>query len=210
MNQTIVVNDPFGKATTGKLGMWLFLVMDALTFGGILLGGIYLRIQSNVWPEAGSVLNIPLTSFNTFLLICSSFTMVMALNSIQEGDQDGLRMFLGTTIAGGIIFLSIQIYEYSHFIIGYPELTNGLYSAGFKDATSFLWSTGTYGAIFYATTTFHGLHVLSGVIYLSVILYHANQGRYSPDRYDHVEIAGLFWHFVDLIWILVFTIIYLI
>ena len=59
MNQTIVVNDPFGKATTGKLGMWLFLVMDALTFGGILLGGIYLRIQSNVWPEAGSVLNIP-------------------------------------------------------------------------------------------------------------------------------------------------------
>jgi len=209
MNQTIAVKDPFGNASTGKLGMWLFLAMDALTFAAILLGGIYYRLRTDMWAEAGTVLDIPLTSFNTFLLIMSSFTMVMALNAVKLNDIKGLKSYLGLTILGGVTFLGIQAYEYSHFIIGSPELGEALATAGFS-GDSFLWTSGTYGASFYATTSFHGLHVLSGVIYLSVILYQANKGVYSAANYDRVEIAGLFWHFVDLVWILVFTIIYLI
>ena len=125
-------------------------------------------------------------------------------------DLKGLKTFLLLTIMCGITFLGIQIYEYSHFIMGSPGLETALKNAGFIGHSSFLWTTGTYGGSFYVTTSFHGLHVLSGVIYLSVILYQANKGIYSATHYDRVEIAGLFWHFVDLIWILVFTIIYLI
>tara|TARA_B100000929_G_scaffold136341_1_gene107984 strand:- start:207 stop:839 length:633 start_codon:yes stop_codon:yes gene_type:complete len=210
MNQVLTIKDPFGTATTGKLGMWLFLVMDAITFATILLGGVYFRLRADLWGSAGTILNISLTSLNTFLLIMSSFTMVMALNAVKMNDLKGLKTFLFLTIMGGITFLGIQIYEYSHFIMGSPELETALKNAGFIGHSSFLWTTGTYGGAFYATTSFHGLHVLSGVIYLSVILYQANKGIYSATHYDRVEIAGLFWHFVDLIWILVFTIIYLI
>jgi cytochrome c oxidase subunit 3 len=209
MNQTLTIKDPFGTATTGKLGMWLFLIMDALTFATILLGGIYLRLRTDLWPDAGIVLNIPLTSLNTFLLIMSSFTMVMAMNAIKHNNQKGLKTFLFLTIMGGVTFLGIQVYEYSHFIMGSPEMGAALTSVGLS-GNSFLWTTGAYGSAFYATTAFHGLHVLSGVIYLTVILVKANNGAFSSSNFDHVEIAGLFWHFVDLVWILVFTIIYLI
>ena len=192
--QAIPVNDPFGQATTGKLGMWLFIIVDGLSFTGILLAGIALRAASpEIWPVAGDVLDIPLTAFNTFLLICTSFTMVMALNCIQKGDQAGLKKFLVLTMAGGVVFLGIQVYEYSHFIMA-----------------DFLPSTSIYAAIFYVTTCFHGLHVLSGVIYIGCILRMAGLNAYSANNWDHVEILGLFWHFVDLVWILVFTVIYLI
>ncbi len=192
--QAIPVNDPFGQATTGKLGMWLFIIVDGLSFTGLLIAGIALRAASpEIWPVAGELLNIPLTAFNTFLLICTSFTMVMALNCIQKGDQAGLKKFLVLTMAGGVVFLGIQVYEYSHFIMA-----------------DFLPSTSIYAAIFYVTTCFHGLHVLSGVIYIGCILRMAGLNAYSANNWDHVEILGLFWHFVDLVWILVFTIIYLI
>ncbi len=192
--QAIPVNDPFGQATTGKLGMWLFIIVDGLSFTGLLIAGIALRAASpEIWPVAGDLLNIPLTAFNTFLLICTSFTMVMALNCIQKGDQAGLKKFLGLTMAGGVVFLGIQVYEYSHFIM-----------------VDFLPSTSIYAAVFYVTTCFHGLHVLSGVIYIACILRMAGLNAYSADNWDHVEILGLFWHFVDLVWILVFTVIYLI
>ena len=192
--QAIPVNDPFGQATTGKLGMWLFIIVDGLSFTGLLIAGIALRAASpEIWPVAGDVLDIPLTAFNTFLLICTSFTMVMALNCIQKGDQAGLKKFLGLTMAGGVVFLGIQVYEYSHFIM-----------------VDFLPSTSIYAAVFYVTTCFHGLHVLSGVIYIACILRMAGLNAYSADNWDHVEILGLFWHFVDLVWILVFTVIYLI
>ncbi len=87
MNQALTIKDPFGTATTGKLGMWLFLVMDAITFATILLGGVYFRLRADLWGSAGTILNISLTSLNTFLLIMSSFTMVMALNAVKMNDQ---------------------------------------------------------------------------------------------------------------------------
>ncbi len=210
MSEALVIKEPFGKATTGKLAMWLFIIMDGLSFGGLLIGGAALRAGAPSWPEPGAILNIPLTAFNTFLLICTSFTMVMALNSLQKGNQAGLKKFLAYTMAGGILFLGIQVYEYYHFIIGGPELTKNLAKAGFSGMTNFIPGSGIYAAVFYSTTCFHGLHVLSGVIYIGCILWAAGKGRYSSENTDHVEILGLFWHFVDLIWIFVFTVIYLI
>jgi len=193
INQTIPINDPFGKASNGKLGMWLLIIVDGLSFAGLLIAGASLRASASSWPVAGEILDIPLTAFNTFLLICTSFTMVMALSSIQKGDQGGLKKYLAYTMAGGLLFLGIQAWEYYHFI------HNG-----------FLINSSMYASIFYVTTGFHGLHVLSGVIYIGCILWAASKGRYSANDWDHVEILGLFWHFVDLVWILVFTIIYLI
>jgi heme/copper-type cytochrome/quinol oxidase subunit 3 len=147
MQQAAAISDPFGKATTGKLGMWLFILMDGLSFGGLLIGGAALRAGMDSWPEAGQILNISLTAFNTFLLICTSFTMVMALNSIQKGDQKGLVKFLTFTMSGGILFLGIQIWEYVHFIAGSEELMHNLALAGLE-GSKFLPSTGIYGAVF--------------------------------------------------------------
>jgi heme/copper-type cytochrome/quinol oxidase subunit 3 len=95
--QAIPVNDPFGQATTGKLGMWLFIIVDGLSFTGLLIAGIALRAASpEIWPVAGDVLDIPLTAFNTFLLICTSFTMVMALNCSTERRSDRIKEVSGT------------------------------------------------------------------------------------------------------------------
>lgn len=209
MSEAVALRDPFGRATTGKLGMWLFIIMDGLSFGGLLIGGAALRSGAPFWPVPGAILDVPLTAFNTFLLICSSLTMVMALNAIQRDDVRGLKRFLGLTMLSGLIFLSIQVWEYSHFIMGSKELAVSLAGAGFPGATSFIPSTGIYAAVFYATTTFHGLHVLTGVIYIGVILLGVDRAGYSAQNFDRVEILGLFWHFIDLIWILVFTVIYL-
>lgn len=209
MSEAVAVRDPFGTATTGKLGMWLFIIMDGLSFATLLIGGAALRAKAEVWPASGAILNVPLTGFNTFLLICSSLTMVMALNAIQRDDMAGMKRFLMFTIALGVIFLGIQIWEYAHFILGSEQLAADLASIGVS-GSQFIPSTSIYAAIFYGTTGFHGLHVLSGVIYITVILAGADKAGYSAQNYDRVEILGLFWHFVDLVWILVFTIIYLI
>ncbi len=208
MENTISLEKPFGTASTGKLAMWLFLVMDGLTFITLLIGGLALRNAAGFWPAAGVILNVPMTAFNTFLLICSSFTMVMALNAIQKGTQKLFIRYLALTVFGGVAFLGIQVYEYSHFFIGSDALGDALAQSGFE-GDRFLPSTGLYGAVFYSTTMFHGLHVLSGVIYLGFVLRNGLKGKYTTVQYDQVEIAGLFWHFVDLIWILVFTLIYL-
>jgi heme/copper-type cytochrome/quinol oxidase subunit 3 len=176
----------------GKIMMWLFLMSDAMSFAGLLCGYAAVRMGNPLWPVPGDVLDVPLTALNTFILICSSVTMVKAVSAIQRGDQKGLRLFLMLTMLGGTVFLSIQAYEWTHLI------THGLTAPG----TLFM-------ATFYALTGFHGCHVLGGVIYLGCILVAALRGKYSAQRWASVEIVGLYWHFVDLIWILVFTFVYL-
>lgn len=177
----------------GKLAMWLFLISDAMSFAGLLCGYAAVRMSNALWPNPASILDVPLTALNTFILICSSLTMVKAVAAIQKGDQRRLVIFLGLTMLGGSIFLGIQAYEWTHLI------THGLTAPGTL-----------FGATFFALTGFHGLHVLSGVIYLGFILVASLRGRYSANRWESVEIVGLYWHFVDLIWILVFTFVYLI
>lgn len=190
-----LVDREFGNATAGKIGMWIYLVTDAMTFGGLLIAYAYLRAAGN-WPDPAEHLGITLSSIATFILICSSVSMVMAISASSVSNRKGFIGWMVATIAGGVIFLGIQAYEYNHLI------HHGLSLTHFHEGNNL------FGSTFYAITGFHGLHVLTGVIYLLVILLKGLNGRYDGDP-SHVEIAGLFWHFVDLVWILVFTFIYL-
>ena len=199
-----VAEDPhFGQATGGKIAMWIFIAQDGMSFGGLLLAYGLLRIYSADWPMPSEILGIGLTALATFLLICSSVSMVMAVEAAKAKDQPGTVKWLMLTILGGLIFLGIQAYEYTHLVHA---------GIGFASST---WEgldiNDRFGSTFYAVTGFHGLHVLSGVIYLICICRGAMAGKYTQGgvSYSPVELVGLFWHFVDLVWILVFTFIYL-
>ena len=188
---------PLTPESWGKLGMWIFLAGDAVGFG-VLLGAYgAVRASSADWPNPYQHLGITLTALMTFLLICSSVTMVKALESIHRGNRAGATRFLLMTIVGGLLFLGMQAYEWTHLI------ESGLKIFGNP------WGATLFGASFFMITGFHGLHVTGGVIYLSVVL--AAVSRIHDQRYNYViaEIAGLYWHFVDLVWIMVFTFVYL-
>lgn len=192
-----VYNDPqFGKASPGKIGMWIFLMTDGMSFSGLLLAYAILR-ASKSWPNPMQYLGIDISGIATFILICSSVSMVLSIDGCKNKDRESMLKWLACTIAGGLIFLGIQVYEYNHLI--HQGLT----------LTKFIHGNNLFGSTFYMITGFHGLHVLSGVIYLTCIYARAYQGHYDHGDYNELEIVGLFWHFVDLVWILVFTFIYL-
>ncbi len=189
---------PLTPESWGKLGMWLFLAGDAMSFGALLAAYGAIRFSSGDWPVPAQVLGIQLTAFMTFLLICSSVTMVKGLAAIQHGDRQGLVRFLLLTILGGLTFLSMQAYEWSHLIHRGIHLTGNPFGSTL------------FGTTFFCLTGFHGCHVFGGVVYLSCVLVQALRGKYSATNSNPVEIVALYWHFVDLVWILVFTFVYLI
>ena len=197
-SQTDSYESPLTPESWGKLGMWVFLAGDAMSFGGLLAGYGAMRYGSENWPNPGANLGIALTGFMTFVLICSSVTMVKGLAAIQDNDRAGLCKFLGLTVAFGIAFLGMQAYEWTHLIHNGMRLTENP------------WGASQFGTTFYMLTGFHGCHVFAGVVYLSVVLIKALRGGYSPTDWNGVETAGLYWHFVDLVWILVFTFVYLV
>lgn len=198
------VDDVVGRASLGKIGMWIFLLSDALTFAGFLLAYGILRGGSAEWVEPGAaVFGINFTAGLTFLLICSSVSMVMAYAACVEGDRDKTVKWLLVTILGGALFLCGQAQEYfgTFAFIFHHE---GLIAEGLIFGESHRATT------FYLITTFHGFHVLTGVTYLCIICFRTWRGHYDGGNYNHIEMLGLFWHFVDLVWIIVFTFIYLI
>ncbi len=189
----------FGVATPGKIGMWVFLLSDAFSFGGLLLAYGILRGGATVWRHPGEPqLGINFTAFLTFWLICSSVTMVMAVAAAHEGQPKKASFWLLLTALGGAGFLLGQMHEYFgvlSFIFGPGLIEEGL-----------VFGNSAYASTFFVTTSFHGAHVLTGTIYNVVTAVRARSGKADSNE---VEICGLFWHFVDLIWILVFTFIYL-
>ncbi|HUG39763.1 MAG TPA: heme-copper oxidase subunit III [Longimicrobiales bacterium] len=185
-----------------KLGMWVFLLSEVMFFTSLIGSYIILRAaRPEAFAAPGVVLNVGLTAFNTFLLICSSVTMVKAFAAIEHGDQQGLRRWLLATVAMGIGFLSVQAYEYVKLV------SHGFvpYAAGYAAEGEPL-----YGATFYTMTGFHGAHVTLGVLALIWITVRAFMGKYTRESHGGVEVMGLYWHFVDLVWIILFTIVYLI
>ena len=188
---------PLTPESWGKLGMWIFLAGDAMSFGALLAGYGAIRAGSTDWPVPSEVLGISLTAFMTFLLICSSLSMVKALSAIRHGDAKGMRNYLLLTIIGGVIFLGCQAYEWTHLIDAGLGLTTNPFG-------NYL-----FGTTFFAITGFHGAHVTAGVIYLTCIMIQGIRGKYSATDHNKVEILGLYWHFVDLVWIMVFTFVYL-
>jgi heme/copper-type cytochrome/quinol oxidase subunit 3 len=204
----------FGTATNGKIAMWIFLVTDGLTFAGLLLGYGYLRIKNPNWPDPQKLLGIGLTATATFILICSSVSMVFSLANAAENNKPKMLKWLFLTALGGMSFLGIQIYEYQHNIHEGMKLW-GLVEPAAEALHGKSWRFSgvpdNFASTFYVITGFHGMHVTSGVIYLLVMFFKGTrQTSITPHYYNLLEIAGLFWHFVDLVWILVFTFIYLI
>jgi cytochrome c oxidase subunit 3 len=188
---------PLTPESWGKLGMWVFLAGDAMSFGGLLAGYGAIRAGSPNWPHSAEYLGVSLPGFMTFLLICSSVTMVLGLSGARHGDLAKFRKFMLLTIIGGAIFLLLQAYEWTH-------LTHeGMTMSGNP------WGAPLFGTTFYIITGFHGCHVFGGVVYLACILLSGLNGKYLGENANPVEIAGLYWHFVDLVWILVFTFVYL-
>jgi len=178
---------------TTKFAMWLFLASEVMFFAGLIGAYIVLRGGAPEWPVVSNILNVPLVAGNTFILIVSSVTMVRAFAAIEDGNQKGMRAMLLATAALGIVFLSIQAMEWSALI---------------NEGTTV--STDLFGSVFFTLTGFHGLHVLGGVLALLYTIAKAFRGDFTQASYGGVELMGLYWHFVDVVWIFLFTIVYLI
>jgi heme/copper-type cytochrome/quinol oxidase subunit 3 len=194
-----------------KLGMWVFLLSEVMFFTSLIGTYIILRFANpDAFAEPGQVLNVPLTGVNTFILICSSVTMVKAFAAIENGDQLWLKRWLMATAFLGAVFVGIQAVEYnvlSHE--GFVPVAADYAAHGRQGGETVLGGP-LYGATFYTMTGFHGLHVTIGVLCLLFVTMRAFQGKYTQTNHGGVEIVGLYWHFVDLVWIILFTIVYLI
>ncbi len=184
------------ETTTGldhrKLAMWAFLGSECMFFGTFISTYLVYRNQSIVGPYPKDIISVPVTSVSTFVLLMSSFMMVMALYSIRKGDNKGFRVWvLGTALLGSV-FLGFQVFEFREFYI------HGLSPA-----------TNLFGTTFFILTGFHGAHVTGGVIWLVSLFGQSMNGTLRQKDSLRVELAGLYWHFVDIVWIIIFTLIYL-
>jgi cytochrome o ubiquinol oxidase subunit 3 len=177
-----------------KLLMWAFLASDCMFFGTLIWTHLIYRLYPPAGnPEPTAVFDVPLTSFSTFILLMSSLMMALAVNAIQKGNVRSMRFSLLTTAFFGVIFLGCQVYEFWHFVHDKQmTLTNSI-----------------LGSTFYTLTGTHGLHVLIGVIWLISMYLYSFTGRVGRKEAIDVETMGLYWHFVDIVWIVIFTAVYL-
>ena len=182
--------------SNNKLAIWMFIASEALFFGAFIATYFLYRgrdAQFLKGPTPSGLLNIPFTSVTSFVLLMSSLTMVLALAAIQRGDQRRFRIWILTTAVFGMTFIGGQVYEFTEF---YRE---GLHLG-----------TNLFGTTFFVLTGLHGAHVTIGIIWLLTLWGRSMQGKLGPEKHEAVEIAGLYWHFVDVVWIFIFTAIYLI
>ena len=175
-----------------KLGVWTFLGSEVVFFSSLIVTYVIMSGRAVSGPTPGQALSISLVAANTFVLICSSLTMVSALASIQKGDQRGLRLWLLATALLGLAFLAGQGFEFVT-----------LYRQGLTLRSSL------FGASFFTLTGFHGGHVAIGVIAICFVLVRALTGGVTQSNHLAVELVGLYWHFVDVVWIALFATIYL-
>ena len=176
-----------------KVGFWTFIASECLFFGTLISTYMVYKGASVQGPYPDEILNIPLTTISTFVLLMSSLAMVLALDAVTQSRRSLSILWLSVVILFGLIFLGFQAYEFSHFV--HEGLTI---------------QRNVFGSSFFVLTGFHGAHVTGGVIWLSTLLILAVRGKLPPERALAVEIAGLYWHFVDIVWIALFTLIYLI
>lgn len=186
-----------------KIGVWLFLASEVMLFGGLFSAYIFLRIGAPEWPgmiqgtmytSAADVLNVPIGMFNTFVLIASSVTMVMSWAKLMMKDFKGFRVQMSLTILLSFVFLVVKAFEY-----------------GDKFAHGYLPAESTFLAIYFTMTGLHALHVIGGIIVNGYLLGPGSKmWKTNPEQFtNRIEIAGLYWHFVDLVWIFLFPTIYL-
>ena len=214
----------------GKMFMWFFLISDALTFSGLLCAYGFMRHKfSEAWPNPSHVFHhfpfvehdLPLAyvGFMTFVLIMSSVTMVLAVEAGHRNSKKEVTKWMLLTIIGGLIFVGSQAWEWYHFITGteHGAIRNQLIDGVWKDApfyganlTQNEYGLPVFGDFFFFITGFHGFHVFSGVVINFIIFLNVIKGTYEKrGHYEMVEKVGLYWHFVDLVWVFVFTFFYL-
>lgn len=186
--------EPLGGASAAKFAMWCFLGTEVVIFGGLIARAVYVWMRD---PTVNEILHhldsLLIVSVNTFLLLLSSLCVVLGVAAIQRGDRTKLGLWMFATAALGAAFISIQGYEYSKLFAEGITLTASPFSSGF-----------------FFLTGFHGLHVFAGVIWGTIVGIHALRGGFSQTENIGVEVFGLYWHFVDVVWIFIFTLVYLI
>jgi heme/copper-type cytochrome/quinol oxidase subunit 3 len=176
-----------------KLALWSFLASECLLFGALISTYLLYRGRGTVGPFPHDVYDIPFTSVSSFVLLMSSLTMVLALAAIQRGQMRQTKIWLMTTALLGMVFLAGQTYEFTTFV------REGL-----------TLKTNTFGSAFFLLTGTHGIHVTLGVLMLLTLYTMVLRGKLGPEKSRVVELAGLYWHFVDIVWIVIFTLVYLI
>lgn len=185
---------PVSGVTNSKLGVWLFLASEVMLFGGLFSAYILLRTGVPDWPRGHELLNVPLATLNTVVLITSSVTMVMAWASLELKNISKYRVYMTITILLALAFLVVKSFEYAH-----------------KFEHHHFPSTSNFYAIYFVITGLHGLHVLGGIIVNAYLLLPGSKlWKTNPAQFTgRVEAAGLYWHFVDLVWIFLFPALYL-
>jgi len=176
-----------------KVGFWTFIGSECLFFASLISTYMAYKGSSVAGPHPGEILDIPLTTISTFVLLMSSLAMVLALDGVQRGNKKLSLIWLGGVIVLGTIFLGFQAYEFTHFV--HEGLTL---------------QTNLFGSSFFVLTGFHGAHVTVGVIWMITLFIMAARDKLKPEDELKVEIAGLYWHFVDIVWIVIFVLVYLI
>ena len=190
----VVDERPDTGLTNVKLGIWLFLASEVMLFGGLFSSYILLRINAVAWPLGSDILNVPIGAFNTVVLISSSVTMVLCYASLKLDDLGGYKQYMGITIGLSLLFLGVKGYEYA----------DKFSHADFPSKSTFL-------AIYFTLTGLHALHIVGGVVVNGYFLgpgsamWHTNKAQFI----NRIEAAGLYWHFVDLVWIFLFPVLYL-
>lgn len=180
-----------------KITMWAFLGSECLLFGSLISTYLLDRNKPDLiagsGPKASELFDIPFTSVSSFVLLMSSMTMVLAVSAIARGDQERTRLWLATTAALGATFIAGQVYEFTVF-----------YREGLG------YTTNISGSAFFTLTGFHGIHVTLGIVMLATLWYLSKAGHLTRENAESVEIVGLYWHFVDIVWVVIFTVVYLI
>src|SRR5215510_8777828 len=180
--------------TNPKLGIWLFLASEVMLFGSLFSSYALLRSGAATWPRQSEILSVPLAALNTVVLIASSVTMVLAWVALKNKSIERYRLFMGLTIAGGAIFLVVKAIEYSE------KFSHHLYPA-----------TSNFLGLYFTLTGLHALHVIVGMIVNAYLwgpglkMWHTNPERFT----NRIEVAGIYWHFVDVVWIFLFPVLYL-
>ena len=195
--QTAVDHDHDDHPSTGisntKLGMWVFLGSECLLFGGLISTYLLYKTKADGKTVPTDVFDIPFTSISSFVLLMSSLTMVLALSAVGRGEPERGRAWLLTTAMLGGIFVGGQVYEFTIF---------------FREGVGY--TTNPASSAFFTLTGFHGIHVSVGILMLMSLFVASVKGNLTKDNAETVEIVGLYWHFVDVVWIFIFTVVYLV
>jgi cytochrome c oxidase subunit 3 len=211
--ETLALREQFDTAAQQKdastLGMWIFLITEVMFFGGIFLAyTVYRRTYSEIFAVASTSLNVYIGAANTVVLLCSSFTMVLAVRAAQLGKTKAIVLFLILTLILGGVFLGVKAYEWNekyveHHIPGPTFHLDGVAPDQQGHAQLFF-------SLYFAMTGLHALHMVIGTGLLGVLIWQARKGRFSAEYMTPVDLTGLYWHFVDIIWIFLFPLLYLI